>query len=105
MIGHVFPIGSWTCAVFKDTPAIVAMLSAVALLALVTAACAIPFPLGFLGWNRQAPFVPSKFTVDPPKVEHGWADPRILGGRFIDVSFLSPTLMSPMTLTRVVYDT
>ncbi|KAN0087481.1 hypothetical protein V8E55_006102 [Tylopilus felleus] len=72
------------------------MLSAVALLALVTAACAIPFPLGFLGWNRQAPFVPSKFTVDPPKVEHGWADPRILGGRFID--FTTPRFGEPLNV-------
>lgn len=80
-------------ATTKYTPTAI-MLPALPFLALASAALAIPFPFKLPSWNTQAPFVPSKFQVDPPKVEIGWADPRILGGKFIDVSFPSP-LTSP----------
>lgn len=65
------------------------MLLALTILALFSAALAIPFPLEWISWNIQSLFVPSMFRIDPPKDESGWADPRILGGQFIDVGFLS----------------
>lgn len=64
------------------------MLPTLSFLALFSTALAIPFPLSLINWNAQSPFLPSIAQVDPPKNEIGWADPRILGGKFIDVSFL-----------------
>jgi len=73
------------------------MLPALSLLALSSTALAIPFPFSLLNRNTQTPFLPSNFKVDSPKLEIGWADPRALGGRFIDVSILSlaPTGLDP----------
>lgn len=80
--------------VFRKGPQIptITMLS---LLALLSPALAIPFPFNLPAWNTQTPFLPSNFKVDTPKVEIGWADPRILGGQFIDVNFLSFAPTSP----------
>ncbi|KAG8214507.1 hypothetical protein J3R82DRAFT_9564 [Butyriboletus roseoflavus] len=73
------------------------MLLALTFLALFSAALAIPFPFEWISWNIQSPFMPSTFSVDSPKDEIGWADPRFLGGRFIDVGFLSSAPTCPLT--------
>lgn len=77
-----------------DTPT---MLPALSCLALSAAALAIPFPFNLLSRNSQTPLLPSNFKVSSPKLEIGWADPRVLGGQFIDVSILSvaPTSLDP----------
>jgi hypothetical protein len=55
------------------------MLLAVSLLALLSVTLAIP-----VRDDQQIALRPSNLAS--PKVEVGWADPRILGGQFIDVS-------------------
>lgn len=65
------------------------MLPVLCFLTLFSPALAIPAPFE---WITQLPFLPSIYSLDPPKLEIGWVDPRILGGQFIDVSFLSSAL-------------
>lgn len=73
------------------------MFPALSFLALCSAALAMPFPFEWITWTVQSPFLPSNFRVDPPRDELGWADPRVLGGQFIDVSFLSSAMTFPLT--------
>ena len=74
-------------SVLSGIPATTIMLRAFALLVLFTTVLAIPFPLTLIGWHRQSPFSNARLP-EPPKNEIGWVDPRILGGQFIDVTFL-----------------
>jgi len=68
---------------------------AFALLAFSSTVLAIPFPLSLINWYRQSPFLNS-VRLEPPKDEIGWADPRILGGQFID--FTTPRYGEPMNV-------
>ncbi|KAH0831963.1 hypothetical protein J3R83DRAFT_12852 [Lanmaoa asiatica] len=72
------------------------MFSVLSFLALFSAALAVPFPFKWISWNAQSPLQPSNFRVEPPKDEIGWADPRTLGGRFID--FTTPRYGEPLNV-------
>ncbi|KAI9573684.1 hypothetical protein HD554DRAFT_2012843 [Boletus coccyginus] len=72
------------------------MLPALSFLALSSAALAIPFSFNLLSRNSQTPLLPSNFKVSSPKLEIGWADPRVLGGQFID--FTTPRYGEPLNV-------
>jgi len=52
---------------------------------LAVVASALALPTHFVD-TLQAIFGVSSSTLDLPKPEIGWADPRLNGGRFLDVS-------------------